>query len=111
MARVRIARIPCVAPEIVESCALQLVGSGFGEDLDPPETEFVVLGGKGILIDADFANGFFGRKLAADEAIDIDGAAVRPGPEPPPSRGNRSDPIPSLFRCEKARLGHPRPFA
>ena len=30
-------------------------------------------------------------------------------PEPPPSRA--TDPIPSLFRCEKARLGHPRPFA
>ena len=46
-----------------------------------------------------------GRPFAFSRPV---GAAVRPAPEPPPSRAN--DPIPSLFRCEKARLGRPRPF-
>ena len=53
-----------------------------GENLDAAEAELVVLGGEGILIDADFADGFLGRKLAAAEAIDVDRAAVGSGAGP-----------------------------
>ncbi len=41
--------------------------------------ELVVFGGEGVLIDADFANRFLGRKLAAAEAIDVNGAAIGSG--------------------------------
>ena len=44
-----------------------------------PKPEPVVFGREGILVDADFADGFLGRKLAAAEAIDIDLAAVGAG--------------------------------
>ncbi len=62
--------------------AANLIGARLGEDLDAAEAEFVVLGGEGILIDADFADGFLGRQLAAAEAIDINGAAVGSGAGP-----------------------------
>jgi hypothetical protein len=42
-AGVWIPRIPCVAAEIVERCAPESVCTGFGENLNTPETEFVVL--------------------------------------------------------------------
>ena len=64
---------------VVESeGAANLVAARLGENLDAPEAELVVFGGEGVLIDADFADGFLGRQLAAAEAIDVDGAAIWP---------------------------------
>src|SRR5580700_296314 len=79
LGRIGIARIPKVVAEIPLGCAAVLVIAGLGEDLDFPVAYLVVLGRKGILIDADLADGFLGRKLAAAEAVDEDGAAVGSG--------------------------------
>jgi hypothetical protein len=57
--------------------AMELVGAGLGEDFDAPVAQLVVLRRKGILVDADFADRRFWRKLAAGESIDIDLPAVR----------------------------------
>ena len=59
--------------------AAQLVGAGLGQNLDSAETEPVVLGGKRVLVDANLADGFLGRQLAAAEPIDVDLAAVGAG--------------------------------
>jgi hypothetical protein len=56
--------------------AVEFVGTGLGEDLDAAIAEAVVLRGEGILIDADFADGGFGRELAAGESIDVNLAAI-----------------------------------
>ena len=51
---------------------MELVCAGFGEDFDAAEAEAFVLGGVGILVDADLADGAFGWKAAAGEAVDVD---------------------------------------
>ncbi len=62
---------------------MELVGAGFGEDFDAPVAQFVVLRRKGVLVDADFADRRFWRKLPAGESIDINlpaaGACRRTG--------------------------------
>src|ERR1017187_3799145 len=59
--------------------AAHRIAARLGEDLDAAEAQPVVFGGERVLVDADFADGFLGRKLAAAEAIDINGAAVGSG--------------------------------
>ena len=59
--------------------AAQLVGARLGENLDAAEAQPVEFGGKGILVDADLADGFLGRQLAAAETIDVDLPAVGTG--------------------------------
>jgi hypothetical protein len=58
---------------------VDFVGAGLGENLDASVAEAVVLRGEGILVDANFADGGFGRKLSAGEAVDVDLAAVGTG--------------------------------
>ena len=53
-----------------------LVGAGLREDLDTAIAEFVVLGGERILVDAYFADGGLGRKLAGGESINVNLATV-----------------------------------
>ena len=74
-----VARVESALAVVETQAAADLVAAGLGEDFDAAEAEPVVFGGEGILVDADFANGFLGRKLAAAEAIDVDGAAVGSG--------------------------------
>ena len=48
------------------------VGTGLGEDLDAAKADLIVLGGVGILVHADFADGGFGGKAAAGESVDVE---------------------------------------
>ncbi len=75
----RIRRIECRVIAAGEDLAVKFVGARLGEDLDAPIAQLVVFGGKGILVDANFANGFFGRKLAGRKAVDIKLSAVGAG--------------------------------
>src|SRR5581483_5465708 len=59
--------------------SLELLRAGLGDDLDAAIADAVELSRKGILVDADFKDGGFGRDLAAFEAIDIDLAAAGTG--------------------------------
>ena len=61
-------RVIALHPEV----PVQLVGAGLGEDLDAPETQGVVLRRVGVLIDADLADGGFGRQLSARESIHVE---------------------------------------
>ncbi len=61
---------------------VDVIAAGLGENLDAAETEAVVFRRERILVDADFADGFLGGKLAAAEAIDIDLSAVGTGAGP-----------------------------
>src|SRR5205823_2995922 len=74
-----IARIENAVAIVEIQGAAEAVGAGAGENLDAAEAQPVVFGGEGILVDADLANGFLGRQVAAAETIDIDGAAVGAG--------------------------------
>ena len=55
---------------------MQLVGAGLGEDLDASETRLIVLRRKRVLVDADLADIFFGRKLAVAESINVNLPAI-----------------------------------
>ena len=79
LVEMRIARIEDAVAVVEAQAAANLVAARLGENLDAAEAELVVFRGEGILIDADFADGFLGRKLAAAEAVDVDGAAVGSG--------------------------------
>ena len=70
--RVRIPGIQDVVAEIEMGGAMKLVGAGLGQNLDSSVAEFVEFWRERVLIDADFANGIFGRKRSAGETIDID---------------------------------------
>ena len=61
-------RVVALHPEV----AVQLVGAGLGEDLDASEAQRVVLRRVGILVDADLADGGFGRQLSAGESIHVE---------------------------------------
>ena len=74
-----VARVERALAVVESQAAADLVAAGLGENFDAAETEPVVFGGEGVLVDADFADGFLGRKLAAAEAIDVDGAAIGSG--------------------------------
>src|SRR5713226_8624569 len=56
--------------------AVELVCPRLGENLDSSVSKFVVFRGKRILIDADFADGGFGRKCSGRKAVDVNLAAV-----------------------------------
>ena len=58
---------------------MQLVSAGLGEDLNAAKAGAIVLSGKGVLVDADFADGGLRRKLAAGEAVDVNLTAVGAG--------------------------------
>src|SRR5215813_6379687 len=75
----RVAGIEGALAVVVTDAAADFVGAGLGKDLDAAEAQAVELGGEGVRVDADFADGFFGRKLAAGETVDVDRAAVRTG--------------------------------
>ena len=49
------------------------------ENLDSTVTQLVVFRGKGILVNADFANGSLRRELSARKTVNIDLTAVGPG--------------------------------
>jgi len=49
------------------------------EQVDAAVAELVVFRGKGILVDADFADGGFGRELASGKSVDVNLTAVRSG--------------------------------
>src|SRR5260370_37074418 len=59
--------------------AVELVGAGLGENLDAAVAELVVLRGKWILVDADFADGSFGRESSGGETVGINLTAVWAG--------------------------------
>src|SRR5207248_11475838 len=75
----RISRIEDAVAVVDGDGAAIPVRSGLGEDLDAAESEAVVLGGEGVLVDADLADRLLGRKLAAAEAVDIDLPAIGSG--------------------------------
>src|SRR5207302_7277791 len=79
---VALERIPGIKSGIVAAdheLAMQFVGTGLGENFDAAVAELVVFGGKWILIQANFANRGFRRKLPGREAVDINLAAVGTG--------------------------------
>ena len=65
-----------------EGPSVQYIGSRFGENLDASVADMVEFGGKGILVDANLADGRLGRERAASEAVDVNLAAVRSGCRP-----------------------------
>ena len=75
----RVARVERLVREVEECVAAELVGTGLREDLDAAEADAIELGGVGVLIDADFADGRFGRDAAAGEAVDENLTAVGSG--------------------------------
>src|SRR5579862_9128996 len=56
--------------------AVPFVSARLSENLDSAVADFVILSGKGILIDSDFADGGFWRQLAGSKAVDVELAAV-----------------------------------
>ena len=64
---------------MLEEITAPLVGSRLCKDLDAAESKFVVLRGKWILVDANFADRVFGRQFASAETINIDRPSTRPG--------------------------------
>src|SRR5882724_2966332 len=67
--RVRVARVPKLISEVEVDRALELICSGLRENLDSAKTELVVFRSERILVDANFANRFLRRKLAAAKTI------------------------------------------
>lgn len=61
---------------------MEFIRAWFREDLNSAIAELVVFRRKWILIDSDFADGVFRRKLATAESIDKDGTAARPADGP-----------------------------
>ena len=61
---------------------MPFVRAGLGEDLNAAKTRSIILGGKWILIDADFADGGLWRQGSVGEAININLSAVRPHGRP-----------------------------
>ena len=74
-----IRRVEAGIVSVAKNLAVKFIGAGLGEDFDPTVAQFVVFGGKRILVDADFANRRLGRKLARGETVDIHLSAVRSG--------------------------------
>ena len=61
---------------------MERAAAWFSKDLDSAKTELVVFWRKRILIDADFANRVFRRKLAPAESVDEDLTPIRSGSRP-----------------------------
>ncbi len=74
-----------------ENLPVVFVGSGLGEDFDAAVSELVVLGGERVLVNADFANGRFGRELTGGEAVDVHLLTPLGPTDGPTSRAYRSD--------------------
>ena len=74
-----VTRVERFVGEVEERVAAKLVRTGLREDLDTAKADAVELGGIRILVDADFADGRFGRDASAGEAVDKDLTAVRAG--------------------------------
>ena len=55
------------------------VAAWFRKHFNAPVTKFVVLRGKRILVDADFADRRLGRELSASKSVDVNLAAIRAG--------------------------------
>src|SRR5215469_12776436 len=62
--------------------AVQLVGSGLGEDFDTAIAEAIVLRRERVLVDANLADGGLRRKLSAGEAVNVNLSAVGSGRRP-----------------------------
>ena len=77
--RIRIPGVEGGVGEIVVEGAFEFFRARLGEDFDGAIADTIVLWREGILVDADLANGVFGRQVAAAEAVDKDGAAVGAG--------------------------------
>jgi hypothetical protein len=75
----RVARVERLVHELELGAAAQAVGPGLGEDLDAPEPQPVVLGGKGVRVEADLADRLLGRHAPAGEAVDEELAAAGAG--------------------------------
>ena len=58
---------------------MKLIRAGLREDFDSAVSQPIVFGGERILIDANFANGCFGRQSAARESVDVDLTAIGAG--------------------------------
>ena len=71
-----IARVQPGGIAVNHELAVEFVGPRLGKHFDPSKAEVIVFRGKWILIDANFANGRFGRQLAARETVDINLSAV-----------------------------------
>ena len=80
--RVRVARVPEIVGEVPLRRPVVLVGARLGEDLDLAVTQLVVLRRKWVLVDANLADRFLRRKLAAAETVDENRSAVRTGRRP-----------------------------
>src|SRR5207244_13218671 len=76
--RVRVAVIDNGIAEIKERAAVKLIGARLGENLDASVSQLVVLGGEGVLVDADLADRLLRGQAAAGKAVDTDLPAVRP---------------------------------
>jgi hypothetical protein len=79
---VRVTRVPEIVREIVAHRGVEFLRTGLGEDLDPAEAQLVELRRERILVDANLADRFLGRKLAATESVDENLAAIRPSRRP-----------------------------
>ena len=75
----RVPGIKCRSASGQEKLAMEEVRTGLGKDFDATVSQFVVFGRKGILVNADFPNGGFGRESASGETINVNLAAVRTG--------------------------------
>lgn len=51
---------------------MKLVSTGLGDDLDAVVSGGIVLGGEGVLVEADFLDGVFGRKVIGGESVNIE---------------------------------------
>src|ERR1700745_2035550 len=64
---------------IYGNLAVPFVSARLGEDFDTAVADFVVLGGKRVLIDADFADGRLWGQLSGGKSVNIELAAIRAG--------------------------------
>ena len=78
----RVARVEYSITVVESQTAANFVAARLGKNFDAAETELVVFGGEGVLIDANFADGFLGRELTAAEAVDVNRAAIGSGAGP-----------------------------
>ena len=58
---------------------MKLIRTQLGKNLDAPVAEFVILRRERILVDADFANRGFRRKLPAGKTVNVNLTAIGPG--------------------------------
>src|ERR1700758_5462181 len=70
-------RVECGIIAIYRNLPVPFVSARLSENLDTAIANFVILSGKGILIDSDFADGGFWRQLAGSKGVDVELAAVR----------------------------------